>query len=94
MGRVYDYATAPPASAMNTEYTPRKLERVSVWFTKQVNGATQYVNMNQKNTMVTAVPNPRTINVAPVNTRTAHPDRPWNRSYQHVLSGPGWESRT
>jgi len=46
IGRVYDYATAPASSAMNSGYAPRKLERVSVWFTKEVNGETRYVNMN------------------------------------------------
>jgi hypothetical protein len=68
MGRVYDYATAPP---MNTEYTPRKLERVSVWFTKGAGANLRYVNMNQKNTTVANLPSTRTINAAPVNTRTA-----------------------
>jgi hypothetical protein len=42
MGRVFDYATAPFADAMNTDYTPRKVDRVYAWFMK--NG--QYVNIN------------------------------------------------
>jgi hypothetical protein len=59
MGRVYDYATTPP---MNTDYTPRKLERVSVWFTR--GGPTgPYVNLNQKNTTAATLTGMRTINV-------------------------------
>jgi hypothetical protein len=42
MGRVYDYATSPATDAMNSEYTPRKLDKVYAWFTQ--NG--RFVNMN------------------------------------------------
>jgi len=93
IGRVYDYAnpispipTSPTADypsttvsdSMNSEYTPRKLARVSVWFTKVVNGTTRYVNMNGVNGkpapvagLPTTPPNSRSISVAPVNSRTA-----------------------
>jgi len=72
MGRVYDYATAPAASAMNTEYTPRKLERVSVWFTKGKGTTAPFVNLNQKNTTAQTLTGMRSINVSqPENSRTA-----------------------
>jgi hypothetical protein len=90
MGRVYDYAnpvlplpTLPTATlpattvsdSMNTEYTPRKLERVSVWLTKGTGANLRYINMNEKNTTTATLTGMRSINVSrPENTRTAYVD--------------------
>ena len=44
VGRVYDYATAPPANSMASEHSPRKIDRIIVWFMK----GGQYVHMTDK----------------------------------------------
>jgi len=87
VGRVYDYASpvpplplndVPGRDSMNTEFTPRKLARVSVWFTKQVGTQTQFVNMNGngagKSETVATLPGTigmRTINATTANSRDA-----------------------
>jgi hypothetical protein len=69
MGRVYDYATAPPSDAMPADpavsasaYKPKKVDRVIAWFTKGSGTGLRYVNINT-GAMLAAPPNPRTMNV-------------------------------
>jgi hypothetical protein len=72
MGRVYDYATAPPTDAMarDDDNKPKKLAGVYAWFTKVVNGQTRYVNMNDGTTTQTLT-GTRTITATTANSRTA-----------------------